>query len=276
MNYLEVDFSVAPATAINKEIVTALISGLKFESFVEEESGVKAYILKSDYDESELTGIFDGMEFSVNYSVKEIEQENWNATWEENYFQPIQIGNECVVRAPFHTDYDKAKYEIVIYPKMSFGTGHHETTSLMLQKILDVDITGKTILDMGCGTAILAILCKMKGAGKTLGIDIDQWCYDNSIENAQLNDVEMDVEIGDAALLEGRKFEIILANINRNVLLNDIKVYAKSMEDGATLLMSGFYSRDLDLIKAEAEKNGLRFIESHFKNDWTVAEFKKQ
>ncbi len=276
MNYLEIHFILTSATESNKEIVTALVSHLEFESFMHDEVGVKAYILKSSYVENSLTGIFEILDFGVEYTIKEIEQENWNATWEENYFDPIVIGDQCIVRAPFHKGFEKLPYEIIIHPQMSFGTGHHETTSLMVEQILKTELEGKKVLDMGCGTGILAILCKMRKSGTTLGIDIDQWCYDNSLENAELNNVDIDIEIGDVSLLENRKFDIILANINRNVLLRDIKEYAKCLDAGSKLLLSGFYEHDLELIMKEASANGLKNVTNNFKNKWTVATFVKE
>ena len=225
MNYLEYSFTVNPLQP-GVEILIAELGYAGFESFVETENGVTAYIQKEEWKESILEDIqiLASEEFTISFESSEIEQVNWNAEWEKN-FDPIEVDGKCVVRAPFHSE-TKVPYEIVIEPKMSFGTGHHETTYMMLQHILENDFKGKTVLDMGCGTAVLAILAEMRGAATLDAIDIDEWCVENSEENIQRNNCKnITVRLGDASLLAGKSYEVIIANINRNILLNDMSVY---------------------------------------------------
>ena len=225
--YLEYDFTIEP-TQPATDILIAELGEVGFESFVENETGLLAYILKSDWREDILDGLYILQQpgFEISWTQKEIQQQNWNAEWERN-FHPITIGNRCMVRAPFHPAAG-VEYDIVIEPKMSFGTGHHETTHMMLQHILDMDVQGKSVLDMGCGTGVLAILAKKKGAGPVDAIDIDEWCYLNTQENIERNDCgSIKAFLGDSSLLKGKKYDVILANIIRNILLEVILVYAE-------------------------------------------------
>ena len=197
---------------------------------------------------------------------------NWNEEWEKN-FEPIEVDNTCRVRAPFH-EYKEVQYDIVIEPKMSFGTGHHETTFMVIQHLLETDVTGKKTLDMGCGTAILAILAEMKGAQPIDAIDIDNWCYLNSIENAERNNCKhISVYEGDASLLPGRTYDVIIANINRNILLNDMQVYVDCLNPGGTLLLSGFYEEDIPAIDESCSSKGLKLIKKHQKNNWVALKY---
>lgn len=224
--YLGYHFTVEPKEP-GTEILIAQLEDTPFESFIETEEGLSAYIQKQYWTENVLQdiSILDSEEFKIEYSIEEIDQVNWNEEWEKN-FEPIEVDNTCYVRAPFHEKKD-VKYDIVIEPKMSFGTGHHETTFMMIQHLLETDLEGKKTLDMGCGTAILAILAEMKGAKPIDAIDIDNWCYLNSIENAERNNCHnISVYEGDASLLAGKKYDVIIANINRNILLNDMQQYA--------------------------------------------------
>ncbi|MDR1698329.1 MAG: 50S ribosomal protein L11 methyltransferase [Prevotellaceae bacterium] len=278
MNYFEVVFSINP----NEEWLTDLISNdlseIGFESFVTTQNGLTAYVSETKFDRQQLDALIANFPYEAQITCKAnlVKTEDWNAEWEKNYFQPIVVADRCVVRSSFHTEAPKAEYEIVIDPKMSFGTGHHETTSLMISRILQTDFRGKSVLDMGCGTGILAILAGMRDANPITAIDIDEWVYDNILENLKLNGFEnIEVKIGDAALLPGRKFDIILANINRNILLNDIKIYAECLNDGGELFMSGFYKEDIDAIKQEAEKQGLQYMGFEEKNNWVAVGFKK-
>ena len=218
--------------------------------------------------------ILDSNEFKITYSKKEIEQVNWNAAWEKN-FHPIEVDQKCVVRAPFHSKAN-VDYEIVIEPKMSFGTGHHETTYMMLQYMLETDFQGKTVLDMGCGTAVLAILAEFRGASKIDAIDIDSWCYKNSLENIERNNCKnIKTFLGDVSLLENKKYQIIIANINRNILLKDMESYCFSLENEGQLFLSGFYNEDLNLIIATCTKFNLTFVDKIERNNWVAAKFKK-
>src|SRR5690554_1475842 len=271
--YLEYIFKVAPLQP-GTEILIAELGYAGFESFVETEEGVTAYIQKDEWNEAilETIDILNSEEFQIDYSHSEIAQVNWNSEWEKN-FDPIEVDGKCTVRAPFHPK-KNFEYEIVIEPKMSFGTGHHETTFMMLQFILENDFTDKTVLDMGCGTAVLAILAEMRGASKIKAIDIDEWCYENSVENTQRNNCEtITVELGDASLLPGRKYDTIIANINRNILLNDMETYQKSLNKGGTLYLSGFYNEDLPIITDCCNNLGMKFVENKEKNRWVAAKF---
>ena len=249
-----------------------------FESFVEREGGLTAYIQQSLYNEEMLKtelANFPIPDTEITYVFTEAEDKNWNEEWEKNFFQPIVIGNRCVIHSTFHQDVPKAEYDIVINPQMAFGTGHHETTSLIIGELLDSELTGKSLLDMGCGTSILAILARMRGAQPCTAIDIDEWCVRNSIENIELNGVtDIAVSQGDASALAGKgPFDVVIANINRNILLNDMKQYAACMHPGSELYMSGFYVDDIPVIRQEAEKNGLTFVHHQEKNRWAAVKF---
>lgn len=272
--YIEYIFKVEPLQP-GAEILIAELGYAGFESFVETEEGVTAYIQKAEWNEDILEdiNILNSEEFEINFSHSEIEQVNWNEEWEKN-FDPIEVDGRCTVRAPFHPK-KNFEYEIVIEPKMSFGTGHHETTFMMLQFILQNDFKGKSVLDMGCGTAVLAILTKMRGASEIDAIDNDEWCYENSIENIERNNCEnISVQLGDASLLGNKKYDTIIANINRNILLNDMESYVKCLNKGGSLFLSGFYDDDLPVITDCCNNLSLEFVENKQKNKWVAAKFK--
>ncbi|WP_299889199.1 50S ribosomal protein L11 methyltransferase [uncultured Lacinutrix sp.] len=257
------------------EILIAELGYAGFESFVETETGVTAYIQKEEWVDSILDNIYvlSNEEFEITYTFDEIEQVNWNAEWEKN-FNPIIVDDLCSVRAPFH-DKPNTKYDIVIEPKMSFGTGHHETTHMMIQHIMSNDFANKSVLDMGCGTAVLAILAEMKGANTIDAIDIDNWCYLNSIENAERNNCKfISVYEGDASLLVDKKYDIIIANINRNILLKDIVTYTKCLNKKGQLFLSGFYDNDITIIEEECNKHNLSLISKLERNSWVALQFK--
>lgn len=271
--YLGYHFKVEPKE-LGSEILVAELGEKPFESFIETEFGVTAYIQKALWTEDVLEDIFilTSPEFTVSYTIEEIEQVNWNEEWEKN-FEAIDVDGICHVRAPFHEKTD-AQYDIVIEPKMSFGTGHHETTHMMIQHLLETDVTGKKTLDMGCGTAILAILAEMKGAQPIDAIDIDNWCYLNSIENAERNNCHhISVYEGDAALLAGRNYDVIIANINRNILLEDMQQYVDCLNPGGTLFLSGFYEEDIPVIDASCTEKGLTYVKKHQKNNWVALKY---
>ncbi|WGH75197.1 50S ribosomal protein L11 methyltransferase [Tenacibaculum tangerinum] len=273
--YIEYTFKTSPKEPTT-EILIAELGGVGFESFVENEDGVVAYIQKNDWTPTILEDVFvlNSKEFSIQYEHKEIEQTNWNAEWEKN-FNPIQVDNLVSIRAPFHEN-PNLPYDIVIEPKMSFGTGHHETTHMMVQHLLNIDVTGKKVLDMGCGTGILAIFAEMKGAQPIDAIDIDSWCYENSIENVKRNRCKhISVYEGDAALLEGKKYDIIIANINRNILLNDMQTYTSCLNEKGVLLLSGFYSEDIPVIDNEVSKYGLTLKNTIKRNNWVALQYQK-
>ena len=272
MNYIAYTFKIKPKLLdiqTASEILIAELGAAGFESFTENENGISAYIQKKDWNNELLNDIqiLDSEEVEISYEFEEIDQINWNSEWEKN-FESIQVDDLVSIRAPFHKD-PKLKYDIVIEPKMSFGTGHHETTHLMIQHLIDLDLNGKSVLDMGCGTGILAIFAEMKGAKKLDAIDIDTWCYENSLENVARNQCKnIKVYEGDASLLGDKKYEVIIANINRNILLKDIKIYANNLEKEGVLLLSGFYVEDIPIIDKEAQKNHLKLAKTIERNNW--------
>ena len=280
MKYLEFSFLTTPCTEIANDVLSAVLADAGFESFVEQPDGIDAYIQHALYDETTLTQAladFPLPDVKISYSYKVAEEKDWNEEWEKNFFQPIVIGDRCVIHSTFHHDVPRAEYDIVINPQMAFGTGHHETTSLIINFLLDSDLQGKSVLDMGCGTSILAILARMRGASHCTAIDIDDWCVRNSQENIALNRTDhIDVHLGDASILSDKgPFDIVIANINRNILLADMQHYMARMNPGSTLLMSGFYVEDIPAIQSEAERNGLTWIEHREKNRWAAVKFKK-
>lgn len=273
--YIEYTFEVTPKEPTT-EILIAELGALGFESFVENENGVIAYIQKEDWNKDILNDVFvlNSEEFSIDYKHKEIEQTNWNEEWEKN-FNPIQVDDLVSIRAPFHEN-PNLKYDIVIEPKMSFGTGHHETTHMMVQHLINLDIAGKKVLDMGCGTGILAIFVEMKGAKPIDAIDIDAWCYKNSLENVERNNCKhISVYEGDASLLKEKKYDVIIANINRNILLNDMETYTNCLTEKGVLLLSGFYSEDIPVIDNEVSKYSLTLKDTIKRNNWVALQYQK-
>lgn len=271
--YIEYNFRVLPVQPAS-DILIAELGEVQFESFVETDEGVQAYIKKEDWNPEILKDlpILENPLFQIDFDYAEIEQENWNATWEQN-FNPIQVGDKCVVRAPFH-EKAEVEFDIVIEPKMSFGTGHHETTHMMLQHILDHDFTGKSVLDMGSGTGVLAILAAKKGAATIDAIDIDNWCYLNAMENVERNNCNhIRVYEGTADLLKDQQYDVIIANINRNILLQDIPAYAKCLVKGGVLFLSGFYKEDIPYISEKCKEVGLTFKNNLEKNNWVAVKY---
>lgn len=271
--FLEYRFSINPLQPAT-DILIAELSELGFDSFVETQEGLLAYVKQENWNPIALRNvqILSNENFKIDHNVLEIEQENWNEKWEKN-FEPINVDNQCVVRAPFH-DKPDVTFDIVITPKMSFGTGHHETTHMMLQLVLGLDFSDKSVLDMGCGTGVLAILASMKGAGSVDAIDIDNWSYLNAMENVAGNNREqINVFEGDVSLLTNQNYDIIMANINRNILLSDISIYVQHLKKGGVLLLSGFYKEDIPLISRECEANGLSFQENLEKNNWVASKY---
>ena len=273
--YLGYHFTVEPKE-MGSEILIAELGEKPFESFVESDFGIVAYIQKAHWSEDVLEDIYilNSPEFTISYRIEEIDQVNWNEEWEKN-FEPIDVDGNCHVRAPFHPK-TNAEFDIIIEPKMSFGTGHHETTHMMIQHLLAMEVAGLKTLDMGCGTAILAILAEMKGAKPIDAIDIDNWCYLNSIENAERNNCsQITVYEGDAALLVDKNYDLIIANINRNILLADMKAYTNCLSSGGTILFSGFYTEDIRFINASCEENGLKFVNQLERNNWVSLKYNK-
>jgi len=322
MKYTEVTFVIVPYSETASDIIAALTAPIGFDSFVPTSEGVMGYVPAEQYDEASLHDAlseFPLPDAKVTFEAKPLEDKDWNAEWEQNFFQPIVVDGRAVVHSTFHTDYPKADYDIVINPQMAFGTGHHQTTRLMMSYILDADLEGKEVLDMGCGTGILAILACMRGARHADAIDIDSWCADNTRDNIRLNPtpdgtpLPIDVACGDASLLDkagtstapcedvsllksqgscsggssvnslndvvSQKFrakapyDVILANINRNILLADMPCYVASLRPGGHLFISGFYLSDLPLLRAKADSLGLHYLSHRTDADWTAAEF---
>lgn len=271
--YLGYHFTVEPKE-LGCEILVAELGEKPFESFIETEFGVTAFVQKNLWSEDILDDIFilTSPEFTISFHVEEIEQVNWNEEWEKN-FDAIDVDRTCYVRAPFHPKTD-AEYDIIIEPKMSFGTGHHETTHMVIQHLLETDLVGKKTLDMGCGTAILAILAEMKGAKPIDAIDIDNWCYLNSIENAERNNCKhITVYEGDASLLADQKYDVIIANINRNILLNDMNRYVNCLNQNGLLFLSGFYTEDIPAIDECCQKLGLKLEKTIERNNWVSLKY---
>ena len=275
MNYIEYDFTVFP-TELGAEILIAELAEVGFDSFEDTPKGIKAYIPKNSWNENILQDIYllSNPEFTISYQITEIEQVNWNEEWEKN-FSPIVVEDLCTVRANFHP-VPNTRYDIVITPKMSFGTGHHETTYMMIQQLLSLSLEGAKVLDMGCGTGILAIMAALRGARDITAIDIDPWCVENAIENVQQNDCSfITVKEGDVSLMAREQYNLILANINRNILLSDIPAYAQALLPEGLLLVSGFYEEDLPAIKEKCQEVGLTYLSHIERNHWVSAQFQR-
>ena len=273
--YIAYDFKVEPLE-VGREILVAQLGLVGFESFVEHDEGFTAYIQEGDWHINILNDVqlFNNDDFEIGFEKKQIAQVNWNEEWEKN-FDPIIVADEVSIRAPFH-DLQDTTFDIVIEPKMSFGTGHHETTYMMVQHLLQLDLKGKRVLDMGCGTGVLAIFAEKKGAVHVDAIDIDNWCYQNSVENTERNACSaIDVYEGDSDLLEDKKYDVIIANINRNILLKDMKSYVNCFEETGILLLSGFYKEDIPQIDAKAAALGLKLVEQIERNNWVALKYLK-
>lgn len=272
-DYRELRIDITPCTETGTDIMAALLADVGFESFVPDEKGLTAYIRVEDYDPIRINSALAEYPFahSLELSSKLIEGRDWNAEWEKNYFQPIVVSDRCVIHSTFHTDVPQAEYDIVIDPKMAFGTGHHATTSQVIEALLNIDLKGKTVTDMGTGTGILAILCAMRSAHPVTGVEIDAFAYSNAIENISLNGVDDAVSLinGDAsALADVPLADVFTANINRNVITADIEAYVANLKDGATVIFSGFYEADIPVIMEVAAPLGLSESRHTVLNDW--------
>ena len=273
MQYKEVIFEIRPIEPW-RDILLAHLGELHFDSFIEEEKGLKGYILSKNFAKGVLEELCADLDAHISFHVNDIQQQNWNSIWESD-FEPVRVGDACGIRADFHEPLG-VKHEIIITPKMSFGTGHHATTFVMMQQMLNTNFSGKRILDMGCGTAVLAILAEKLGATEIQGIDIDEWAYNNAIENLKINKCNnIQITIGGAEKINGF-FDGILANINRNVLLNDMPTYSSALKTDGLILFSGFYTDDLVIVKQTALDYGLKYIQHTTKDNWVVAQFVKR
>ncbi len=277
-DYVEVRLEASPCSEALTDILAAYLADAGFESFVPDETGLTAYIRKELFSADAVKEAIDAvpMEADVTFTTSEIEGRDWNSEWEKNYFQPIVIGERCVIHSSFHTDVPQCTYDIAIDPKMAFGTGHHSTTSQMVEQLLDRDVEGKTVVDMGTGTGILAILAAMRGAKRVVAVEIDPVAHINAAENLRINSTDpvTDLRLGDASqLADVSGADILLANINRNIVIADMPAYAAALRIGGTLLLSGFYTADLDMVKEAAMKAGLEFESSTSRQDWACAAF---
>lgn len=279
MDYRKVAISISPYEEWLSDVLMAELANIGYDSFAETGDGFEAYIQADSFHRKDVDKTLETYSGNFTFTVEEefIKGQNWNEVWEKNYFQPLVIGRECLVRAPFHKDFPKCRFEIVIEPNMAFGTGNHETTSMMLEAILKENPEGKKVLDMGSGTGILSILASMKGASEVTAIDIDEWAVKGSMENAVRNNIKnITVLQGDASLIGNGKYDFVFANIQRNVLLRDIPAYSAGMNSGGKLLVSGFYLDDLEGIKHKALESGFMFNHYMEKNKWVAAVFDRQ
>lgn len=268
MKYVQVFIRCIPDNDMVKDVLAYRLSEIGYDSFIPAENGLEAYIPISLFSDDKLKNVISNFDLDgeFEYSVVEMEDRDWNEEWEKNYFEPIVIDNRCLIQSSFHQPKGIYEYRILIDPKMAFGTGHHQTTGLILRQILDMNLENKSVLDMGCGTAVLAILAAYRNAKTVVAIDIDEWAFNNALENVKLNNVpNIRVELGGAELLGKETFDVIFANINRNILLQDIPIYSNVLNDEGVIIMSGFYIDDIAVIRSRCEECGLHF--SNFAED---------
>ena len=275
MKTFEYTFTL-PTSDIQHDMLTTMLGEIGFDSFMDDDMGLKAYCTEENRDDQAVEELLqmDAFQGVHLLSVEAMPDKDWNEVWEASY-QPVVVNERCRVRAPFHEPDPTFQYDLIIEPKMSFGTANHETTSQIISLMLMTDFKDKEVLDMGSGTAVLAILAKKLGAARTVAIDNDEWAYRNAFTNVALNGIDdIEIVLGDASAIQGA-FEVVLANINRNILLRDMHCYVEAMKPQGRIFFSGFYAEDLPSIKAEAERLGLRYELHLVKNNWVAAEFVK-
>lgn len=273
MKYIEVNFNITPTSETANDVLAAQLAEIGFESFVEQQEGISAYVPIDEFSVDKINSLIEDFILDVNitFSFKEMEDKNWNEEWENNFFKPIVFEDKCVVHSSFHKPEGEFEYDILIDPKMAFGTGHHQTTGLILKEMLNMDFKNKTVLDMGCGTAVLAILASMMGSGDVVAIDIDEWAYNNAVENVALNNINnVRVELGGAELLVNQSFDIIIANINRNILLRDIPHYANVLNPEGILMLSGFYEEDIPALRVVCTNHKIELKKSANQDKWAA------
>ncbi len=279
-DYVEVRLDVTPCDEMHTDVLAALLAEAGFESFVPDETGLTAYIKAEIFSDDKLAEVISDFPFECDIKPKAtvVEGQDWNKEWEKNYFQPIVIDDKCVIHSSFHKDIPECRYDIVIDPKMAFGTGHHSTTSLILRQLLSMNLQGRNVVDMGTGTGILAILAAMRGAKRIDAIEIDEFAYTNACENLRLNNAELvDIHLGDAALLSNIKdVDLFIANINRNIITSDLPAYVSTLAPGATMLLSGFYESDIPVILETATPLGLEYLSHSVDNNWTCLKLTKK
>jgi ribosomal protein L11 methyltransferase len=276
MEYIEVDIEIEKYEVFS-DIVVARLNEIEFETFLENDNGVRCYIQAKLFDKKKLDIELDKIKqyTKLNFNINHVAQKNWNEEWEKN-FKPVQINSHCLIRSEFHNNSGNFKDEIIITPKMSFGTGHHETTFLMINELYNLDLNDKSILDMGSGTGVLSIVASKNGAKQVVGIDIDEWAFQNSIDNAKLNNTEnISFLHGDIKLIENQDFDIILANINRNIIEKDIEEYYNLLSDKGDLLISGFLVEDVDFIINLSINNRFNVINKKNKGQWSMVHLRK-
>lgn len=272
MNYIEVKFT---NTEEQNDILLAFLSDTEYEMFDTSDNGLNAYIREENFSEEILNAIIETIPNSktISYTFSSIPDRNWNEEWESS-FEPVIISDKVVIRAPFHEQFQNCKYELIIEPKMSFGTGHHPTTTLMVEMMLELELEEKELLDMGCGSGVLAILAYKMNARKILAVDFDEWAYENTIENCERNNsTSIEVIKGNVNAIKSRKFDIILANINRNILLADTISYVNCLNKNGYILQSGFLNEDEKLLIQNAESSGLKHIKTNQKEKWSAILF---
>ena len=279
-DYTEVRLDIEPCDETSTDLMAALLCERGYESFVPDALGLTAYIKKELFDESVFKEVVAEFPLDATIDIKwtTVEGRDWNLEWEKNYFQPIIVDDTCVIHSSFHTDFPKLPFDIVIDPKMAFGTGHHQTTSLIIRQLLSMNLDGKSVIDMGTGTGILAILAAMKGASPVSAIEIDEFAHANAVENVALNShSEINVILGDASVLqELQPVDLFLANINRNIILADLNAYAEKLKTGGTMLLSGFYEADIEPLMSAAGELGLKYDNHYVQDNWTCLKLTKQ
>lgn len=281
MKYIEVTIQLGQNDPFRDLLIDALGNEGPYDSFVEIPEGLKAYVPAEQFDENWLAEQISDIQSMTTayYTFESMPDKNWNEEWEKQH-KPVLVESDnnrkLWVRAPFHEHRSDVDYEIEIEPKMSFGTAHHQTTYMMLSYLTEIPLENMHVLDMGCGTAVLAILAKIRGAQYVEAIDIDEWAYNNALENAQRNNVDINIRIGDASLLGPTQFDVIIANINRNILLNDMAAYSAVLKSGGNLLLSGFYESDVPSLQAKAESLKLTLCQQKIRQGWTALRFVKQ
>lgn len=272
-DYIEVRFDLTPCSEVETDVLAALLCEIDYESFVPDEKGLVAYVKKELFDELKIKATLSDFPFEneISYKYEVVVGQDWNSEWEKNYFKPIIVKDQCVIHSSFHKDIPSLPYDIVIDPKMAFGTGHHATTSLIIEQLLEMDLIDKSVVDMGTGTGILAILASMRGASQITAIEIDPMAHANAIDNLKINNAEsINLILGDASSLNKVKnIDVFIANINRNIIIQDISAYASTLHSGSVMLLSGFYESDIPVIMEYARPLGLTYHSHTIKNDWS-------